>query len=566
MKLPFSISKVILLLVGAFLSTQALALEVTATVDKNPVMVDESFILDVSADDDLDVSAFDPSILMKDFVVGRTSVSRQTQMVNFNTTRITRWSTVLIPRKKGRYTIPELTVGTAKTQPIDIMVVPVSQSSNAQGRDIYIETDVDTKKAYLQTQIRYTAKLYLATDLQRGSLASPKVDDADIRQIGKDKEYSEIVGGRRYRVIERTFAIIPQKSGHFTITGPLFDGEVVDNNNSQSFGFFKRTKSVNRVGPSIDIDVLPVPDNYTEHWLPSDFVQLTEEWTPKTGEFKVGEPITRVISLTAVGLVEEQLPAINSHYPDSVKTYPDQPETATVQKDGNLIAQRTESIAIIPGKAGDITIPAVSVPWFNVVTGKTEYAHLSQRTIHVVAGAPSTNTPPAPLPITDASGNGSDAAEHSAPAKVIVQQGYWSISSTILLILWIITLLLWWLQLRKKLNQSKQTKDSVKPDATNTSALVTAINKKEVADILPLLTTWLAGYCGKPNQSLAQSQQQINDTELNQHISAMLATRYATKATDWNKQALINKIRELEKNNRQKTQQISGLAPLHPEQ
>ena len=69
----------------------AQSINVTASVDKNPVMVNESFILTVEANGDVDRNSFDSSLLMKDFVVGRTSVSSQTKMVNFDTTRSTTW-------------------------------------------------------------------------------------------------------------------------------------------------------------------------------------------------------------------------------------------------------------------------------------------------------------------------------------------------------------------------------------------------------------------------------------------------------------------------------------------
>jgi hypothetical protein len=131
-------------------------------------MADESFNLTITANDDVDRSAFDPSVLMKDFVVGRTSVSTQTQMINFNTTRTTIWTTLLIPRKQGRFTIPAFNVDGQSTQAISLMVVPVSANASAQSRDIFITTELDVPEAYLQQQLRYTVKLYLGQDLQRG--------------------------------------------------------------------------------------------------------------------------------------------------------------------------------------------------------------------------------------------------------------------------------------------------------------------------------------------------------------------------------------------------------------
>ncbi|WP_297823759.1 hypothetical protein [uncultured Paraglaciecola sp.] len=51
-----------------------------------------------------------------------------------------------------------------------------------------------------------------------------------------------------------------------------------------------------------------------------------------------------------------------SIYPESVKTYPDQAETTTVEKDDTLVAQRKESIAIIPSQAGPAGDPRSEDP------------------------------------------------------------------------------------------------------------------------------------------------------------------------------------------------------------
>ncbi|MEP2603661.1 MAG: BatD family protein, partial [Paraglaciecola sp.] len=168
-------SKIIQIIIGLCLYTFcqlsfAQSIEVKASVDKNPVMVDESFILSVIANGDIDTNAFDSSFLMKDFVVGRTSVSSQTKMINFKTTQSTTWSTVLIPRKQGRFTIPSFDLNGNKTESFDLVVIPESTTKTTNGRDLFITTEVDLDTAYLQQQIQYTVKLHLGRDLQRGTL------------------------------------------------------------------------------------------------------------------------------------------------------------------------------------------------------------------------------------------------------------------------------------------------------------------------------------------------------------------------------------------------------------
>jgi hypothetical protein len=516
--------------------------EVIASVDKNPVMADESFNLTITANDDVDRSAFDPSVLMKDFVVGRTSISTQTQMINFNTTRTTIWTTVLIPRKEGRFTIPAFDVDGERTQAIQLMVVPVSASSSVQGRDIFITTELDVAEAYLQQQLRYTVKLYLGQELQRGSLANPTLENADIRQVGKDKEYNELKDGRRYRVIERTFAIIPQQSGIYTIQGPLFEGEIIDNSR-QSFGFFNRSTPVNRVGPSQDITVLPIPPNYPHHWLPSDFVQINEEWQGDTSQYHAGEPITRTITLTAIGVVEEQLPEINGSYPDNVKTYPDQAETATVEKDKTLIAQRKESVAIIPSEAGKLVLSEVRVPWFNVLTKKTEYTSLPEKVLNIL---PAVNQPSQPIPVSQPEQK--SIAAVSTPTSVnsgslqIVSDPdrIWQWLSLGLFIVWVLTLVLWlWtVKFRRPKAYINLSQKTERDNSVQWNTLNKAILKSDKKLILSLLPPFLAQLIGQPNLTLSQSLHKLNDLQLNEQINLMLAAQYGQTNQSWDGEKL----------------------------
>lgn len=548
---------------------RAQSIEVTASVDKNPVMVDESFILSVVANGEVDKDAFDSSFLMKDFVVGRTSISSQTKMVNFDTTRTTSWSTILIPKNKGRFTIPSFDIDGSLTKPIEVLVIPVSASASSNGRDLYITTDVDVEQAYLQQQIRYTVKLHLGKDLQRGSLSSPTLENADIRQIGKDKEYNDVVDGRRYRIIERSFAIIAQQSGTFTIEGPLFEGEVADNSR-QSFGFFNRSKAVNRVGPSQSITVLPIPSNYDQHWLPSDFVQLDDEWQGNTREYIAGEPITRTITLTAIGVVEEQLPQITSTYPDSVKTYPDQAETTTVEKDENLIAQRKESIAIIPSQAGELVIPEVRIPWFNTITKKTEYAVLAEKILNIL---PATTQPSSAIPLSPSIQAAPEIKPQQPMPSDVNNQSmsvpqYWIWLTASLLLLWIITLVLWWKHVSLLKNASKKTNNSLVRNTQSEQelwkSLEKALNKNTALDTQKYLPLWLGSYIQDKNAPLEQSLKIIDDQQLSEAVNNLLACRYSKNQSEWQSKDLHQILRKLRKNGTIQKQIKHNLSLLYP--
>jgi len=530
-----------------------------ATIDRNPVMLDEAIRLTVTADGSADRDAFDSSPLLKDFVVGRTSVSSQTSIVNFDTKRTTVWTTTLFPRKEGTFTIPSLTIEGKSTQPIQVRVIPVQEQSNV-ARDYFVTTDIDLKEAYLNQQLLYTVKLFLSSNIERGSLQAPEMQNAEITQLGEDKQYTDIVNGRRYQIIERQFAVVPQASGEFTLRGPIFTGEVMAANTNQRFGFFNRTQQINRVGPDITVNIKPIPQGIDYPWLPSEMVRVDEEW-PQGDSFVAGEPVTRIITLTALGVVEEQLPDIPEFYPPNFKLYPDQSNTTTVEKDQSLISQRQTSLAIIPTQPGSFVLPEITIPWFNTLTQQTEYATIPARSISVApaTGANNANTPNTPLtssataediendipstaaqPTVNAGNENKPLNSDSSDLKTSENaQLNWMVSG-VLLALFVIALIGWLLTYRKLkrsqlIGQNIGTGQRLHPleqmdEKAHFHHLMAAIKAKDMRSLSPVLKQWL-NVLTSGNAPLSQFE------GINRVINELYALRFSANKADTSAQS-----------------------------
>ncbi|MBT0587515.1 BatD family protein [Alteromonas oceanisediminis] len=560
-----------------------------ATVDKNPIMLDESFTLTVTADGDAERDAFDSSALLNDFVVGRTSVSSQTRMINFSTTRSTTWSTVLFPRSTGTFTIPAFTIEGVSSEPFSVEVVPVSNGTGQETRDIFVTSELASTTVYLHQQVHYTVKLYLAKDIERGSLQAPALDEADIQQIGNDAEYSEIFNGKRYRIIERHFVITPQRSGTLTIPGAVFQGEVIANSR-QSFGFFNRTQSVSRVSPTLELTVNPIPSDIDGHFLPSEFVDIQEEWSVSDDEWQVGEPVTRTLTLTALGVTESMLPDIDDQYPPDIKTYPDQANTATAEKDRRLIAQRTESIALIPSRAGQFVIPPVTVQWFNVVTQETQTVSLPGRSITVKAST-TNGSLPAQSPVQpsnppkdaadDVNSLDNDAMQPSLISPVAGQnklrtadfhsfKNPWVGVSVGLLAIWLITLVWGFKQRRHSPTKAKPSPTTARTDTEKAAwqQLSSALKSQQVQRIEPALKTWLQAvspsHAGQ--HDLRQMVDSVGDRGLKDAINQMYASRYRSQAQEqWHSQPLMEALESVRQKHKLASHNEQKLPPLHPQ-
>ncbi|MGQ8366809.1 BatD family protein [Glaciecola sp. 1036] len=511
---------------NAFAKTENLI----ASVDQNPVLVDESFTLTITANGSPDSQTIDFSALEQNFRVSAPSVSQSTQIINGNRSSSVSWRLTLFPRATGSFEIPSFSLDGKTTQPITLNVVESSQAGD-QPREFYITTEVSENKIYLQQQLVYTVKIFLAGEIQSGSLSEPVLDGAIIEKLGEDKEYQELINGVRYRVIERNFAIIPQSSGEYKVQSPLFEARVLSGGR-QGFAYFNRTKNISRVGEDQQLTVAPIPPGYQYTWLPSELVQINEEWQGDPDNIKAGEPITRTITLTALGLIEEQLPDFGGTYHPSFKTYPEQPQKTTVQRNNKLIAQSVQSTAIIAEQNGQFVVPEIRIPWFNVNTGKTEFAVVPAKSVtvtgnQIVLNNSADNAQPAPSA-------GENPAEitnqeaNSSPRVVAPLFDWLHILLMVCVVLLSVCLFVVWSR-GKTSEPVHQTNSSI--NTSETAAWHSVVNciKQNKTNLLPQkLCHWLSVLTSKHFYSATDALKFINNAQLLRDYDSLLTARYKT--------------------------------------
>lgn len=518
--------------------------KLTASVDKNPVIANESVVLTVTADDDIDRNALDTSSLLSDFIVGRTSVSSQTSMVNFDTTRTTTWNTVLIPRESGELIIPSFEIDGVKSQSIKLNVLAADKSAASTQQDLFITAQVSSTELFVQQQITLTVKLHFAAELKRGSLTEPTLEGANILQIGKDKESENIINGKRYRIIERVYAISPQKSGNVVLKSPIFSGEIMMPSTRRSnFLSFADTKPVSVVGDDIALTIKAIPAQVYGAWLPSELLALHQEWQPQADQFKVGEPITRTITLTAAGLSEEQLPEITMHVPQGLKVYPDQAELHTGLNNERLVSQKVINFAIVASQAGEYLLPEITIPWWNTVTNKAELATISGQKITVLP-----NADIAPVAIQQPP---SVSLENSTtPAvieKVIIQPN--NFLQWLFLALWLLTLLAWFISAKRSSPSEKNNKKSsenVNSAYLNLLAACKQNNGEQaLANLLPWAQTQAKNY--KALTTLDSLHAHFNNTALSNAIIELQQSYYGKTPSQWSGSNLIDAVQGINK-------------------
>lgn len=519
-------------------ASSADAQQAIASIDRNPVVEHSAFTLTVTSAESLTRDAFVPEQLISDFEIRGTSVSSSTSIINGERSRTTEWRVTLLAPGAGSYTIPSFAIGSSRTAPIQVEVIAATEQPS-QNRNSFIEASLSNENPYVQQQVTYTVKLYLGEQLETGSLSLPALEHASVEQLGQDRQSQEVIDGKLFQVLTRTYAITPRRSGEFTVPGVRFDGRV-RRTQPGSFSALGRIEPVSTRSPDLAIEVRPRPAGFVGEWLPSEQVTLEEQWEPESTRYIIGEPITRRITITAAGARPEQLPMPLVQYPDEFRVYPDRGQQESTLIRGIPIARATYTAAIVPASAGEFTLPAVRIPWWNTRTEKLEFAELPERSVtisvppgglHVPGSVESERSSPSSSSANQAVSGDAEHEIATAPKERTELITYWQLASALLAAGWLLTGLLWWL------NRTKQKAATVEHVPLNVRQslhnLKLACKNNSAPLVRSALLAWHQERTGEPARGLFHVASALNSEALATHLHGIEATLYSKEPQQW---------------------------------
>ena len=385
-----------LLLLCLLLPLSAVAASVQASLDRNDVHLGETVTLNLRIDGSMNANTPDLSALDNDFEVLGSSTNSNLTIINGRQSAQLIIGIALRPKHVGDLQIPSLTVAGSQTSPVTLHVgAPDNSVSTSNQKDVFIETAADPEHVYVGQQLLYTVRLFFDVNLNSGTLPDPHPAGVDVRRLGNDTDYETVRGNRRYHVIERRYAFIPQHPGPLTIPSIEFQGEAVDAANPNDpggffgqGGLFGNTSPVTADSSPTAIDVQATPADWgSTAWLPARSLALKLEGMPGNDQAQVGQPINLHMSIDVVGLPADALPDLSLPNIDGATVYPDQANNTTHDDGQWLSGHRERSFAIFPQHAGSLTVPAISLTWFNVQTGEKQVATVPAHTLTVLAAA-----------------------------------------------------------------------------------------------------------------------------------------------------------------------------------
>lgn len=568
------------------------AAQITVSADRNLLRLDETFQLIFSLDEEPQAEP-DFSALKKDFDVLGTTQSRNISIVNGNTTRTLQYRVTVLPRHGGQLTIPPISFGSEQSPELRLQVTDSAATSDPGGKatkeTVFLEVAVDQTKPYVQQQVILTVRIYSRIQWREASLSEPEFAGGEVllKKLGQDRSYQKQREGKNWRVIERRYALFPQKSGELNmqlltlnlrIPGERQQRRTPFSGFNDPFmdDFFSRRSYRNKIVRSsgLQLDVQPIPSTFDgKRWLIAKDIRLEENWSESPDKLKAGEPVTRTLEIIADGVTVGQLPPLQLPAIDGLRVYPDDPANHERVTDKGILSTNSSKFAIIPTRAGKFELPAVELTWWNSNSGREQTARIPPRELVVTGLASvgklqqSTNNAAKPQQILllKQEQNSADRTDLVATKGQHTTLNSWLLAAVVLLlVLWLLTL---FLLLRKKpaprtVNRVEKAAGKVTLAASKKQLQQAVATENAAAVAEALLEVAKNLWQEFPPSSLEAMAEKL-DSSTAQELRALSRHLYADENTKWDAGEIEQAVNQLQPQTSSSSAD-SALKPLYP--
>lgn len=202
----------------------------------------------------------------------------------------------------------------------------------------------------------------------------PEVDGGVILQLGSQGTHgSEQIDGQSWHVVNYSFALFPQRQGTCSIPpiGLRFAADI---------GI--QPLQTERV--SIEA-IMPEGAEGLSVLVSTPELTVEEAWSPGLTELKVGDAITRTITMTAESVLGMGFPPLVFQKVEGLGMYPEDPAVEDDINRGTFTGTRIESVTYICERTGEYELPAIRIPWFDLSAKELKRVELPARVIKVAA-------------------------------------------------------------------------------------------------------------------------------------------------------------------------------------
>lgn len=373
--------------------------------------------------------------------------------------------------------------------------------------DIFVTTKVLPETQYMQAQLVYILRVYSHKKIEHGQFADFNIDGAEVKKLGKIKNFIDQFEGNHYQVIEQRYAIFPENSGILNIPSISFIGLIQEFTAGSLEALFNPPKEIKQNFPSKILDIKPKPSKFkADRWLPAQDFILNQSWQLKSSNFKVDEPISLTVTMQAKGLREAQLPNLSIPHIDGLKVYPQSSKLEQHFQDDWLISKKQQLIHLVPKKPGNYTLPTIKIAWWDTVNQKPQYAILPAHLINVA-----TNN-----------------------QQFVINNNFWFFTSIVLALLLILIIFFNQINNNKIVTKNNNSEEKIIKTRTTIKALKQACKQNDPQKAKQALFDWAAmRWSTMPTYNLISIADKFDDTELKAQLLELDRLFYAKEKITW---------------------------------
>lgn len=386
----------------------------TARVDRAEITMNDNLTLQLTLAGERAPEARPSLPAIPGFQTAFAGQSQNFSFINGAVSRETTYTYALSPRSPGEHTIPAfaLDVGGRRltTDPIVVKVhsggvlptpptpapEPPPTTEVPDGRDLFVTTTVDKKDVVVGEAVTLKFHFYTRVPL----LNQPQYQPADTtgfltEDLPPQKQYSTVIGGKQYQVIELTTALFPIAPGRARVGRAVLECGVRDlSRGSGGFpsffdDFFASGRRVVLRTDPLEVNVRPLPPENRPAGFKGDVGRYRISARLDKTAVSLHEPVALIVTVEGEGnvksLSQPVLPVL-----EGFKKYETLSSLNIDKSGGRVRGSKVFTTVIKPDVTGELSIPPVSFPYFDPDGGYTTVQSAALRlSVRAAAGEPS---------------------------------------------------------------------------------------------------------------------------------------------------------------------------------
>jgi hypothetical protein len=285
---------------------------------------------------------------------------------------------------------------------------------------IWVDVDQKNRLPFVQEMILLRLRGTYTRPVALVKTEQPALPGFRWMLIGKDEWSDAVENSPQVRGFEQVIAVFAQRSGNLVIPPFIQNLTYIDRDGA-------RITTVIQTDP-VTIQVAPELTDASSWWLAAHSITAMEDWSHDPDGIDIGQSVKRSITITGVGVTDDQLPPRPEIKMPGLIVVPAAPvrqteiglgkplkQTLELKKPGPYrivegregpISSVTYSWTIRPITGDPVTLPAIEIPWYNTDLNVMQRIVIPGRTVALKDTGPTLADMEQSLGIVDRSGKG----------------------------------------------------------------------------------------------------------------------------------------------------------------